>query len=178
MTFRHGVLTVAALAVLGLGVYLFIEVKATPATANVVRPDRVASTEPAPPPRDLPTGDSASARTRARIADRITTPRKLESVPATPAPAVPPEDLQKVDALMSEANKAYDGGEFDEAKQIALRVLGQDPTNVRMLRIVVSSSCIDGDSTDAQKHYLLLPTADRKQMQTRCARYGVTFTES
>ena len=46
---------------------------------------------------------------------------------------------------MSEANKAYDRGDFDDARTIAMQVLAIDPTNVRMLRIMVSAACIDGD---------------------------------
>jgi hypothetical protein len=83
----------------------------------------------------------------------------------------------KLDAVMSEANKAYDRGDFDDAKGIALKVLTKDPANIRMRRIVVSSACIDGDSTEAQKHYLQLPPSDREQMKVRCARYGVSFND-
>ena len=79
---------------------------------------------------------------------------------------------------MSEANKAYDRGDFGEAKDIARKVLASDPGNVRMLRIVVSASCIEGESVEAQQAYLKLPTADREQMKVRCARYGVSFNES
>ncbi len=60
---------------------------------------------------------------------------------------------------------------------IALKVLAKEPANVRMLRIVVSSSCIEGSAADAQKHYLSLPVSDREQMKVRCERYGVTFND-
>jgi len=46
---------------------------------------------------------------------------------------------------------------------------------VRMLRIMVSASCIDGDAAVAQAHYGKLPASDQEQMKVRCARYGVTF---
>jgi hypothetical protein len=107
-----------------------------------------------------------------------------KSVPSSPTPSLPPEkpdgpttDVKK-DNMMAEANKAYDAGELDDAMSIARKVLDDDPTNTRMRRIMVSASCILEDSTTAQKHYLLLPPADRETMRIRCARYGVTFTES
>lgn len=83
----------------------------------------------------------------------------------------------KLDAVMDEGNKAYDRGDFEEARQIAARVLAQEPTNVRMLRIVVSASCIEGDSAAAQTAYARLPVRDQEQMRIRCARYGIAFAE-
>ena len=83
----------------------------------------------------------------------------------------------KLDAVMDEANKAYDRGDFEEAKTIAGRVLATFPTNVRMLRIMVSASCIEGDSAVAETHYLKLPPNDQAQMRVRCARYGVMFPD-
>jgi len=76
---------------------------------------------------------------------------------------------------MDEANKAYDRGDLDEAKAIAQKVLVASPDNVRMLRIVVSATCISGDTAEAQKAYVLLPKSDREQMKTRCGRYGVNL---
>jgi hypothetical protein len=186
VTPRHVVLAVATLAVLAMGLYLFKEVRATPATANVVARPRpapaVADHAPEVHPPD-PRGLTAAVMSR----------RPREVVPPTPVQtpvrSEPPQPTgdpiadelarpnPKLDAVMSEANKAYDRGDFDEAKGIAIKVLAKDPANVRMLRIVVSSSCIDGDSTEAQRHYLQLPAPDRQQMKVRCARYGVTFDE-
>ncbi|HEY6180178.1 MAG TPA: hypothetical protein VIX73_37310, partial [Kofleriaceae bacterium] len=96
---------------------------------------------------------------------------------ASDSPAAPVEDLAgpKLDAVMDEANKAYDRGDYDDAKTIASRVLARQPTNVRMLRILVSASCIDGDSAAAQASFAKLPSGDQAQMRTRCARYGVAF---
>jgi hypothetical protein len=76
---------------------------------------------------------------------------------------------------MSEANKAYDSSYYDEARAIAGRVLARHPTNVRMLRIMVSASCIDGDGSAAQIYYARLPASDQDQMKVRCARYGIAF---
>jgi predicted Zn-dependent protease len=125
--------------------------------------------------------DRASRPAQARPSASTTRERpKDPEAPAAEAPAAEaqaPEEPHKLDALMAEANKTYDRGDLDEAKAIAQKVLAQTPNNVRMLRIVVSASCISGDNAEAQKAYLLLPKPDREQMKTRCARYGVTFTD-
>ena len=177
VTVRHILLTVAALAVLGLGIYLFFEVRATPATADVPR------TADPPVRDDAPEPARDSAPSQVAIPRRDTepegTPRPPRTTPTPPADAEKPNgnEVLKLDGLMSEATKAYDKGDFDEAKTFATKALGIEPGNVRMLRVMVSASCIDGNSTEAQKHYLLLPVADREQMKTRCDRYGVTFNE-
>jgi hypothetical protein len=178
---RHVLLTVAALAVLGLGVYLFFEVRASPATTEVPRrADKpvVVAADPEEPGEDPPPARDAAppARDARSAPDASTSSTPPPSVPDGPAPTG--TEIQKLDALMSEASKAYDSAYFDDAKTIAAKVLAQQPTNVRMLRIMVSASCIDGDSVEAQKHYLQLPVPDREQMKIRCARYGISFNET
>jgi predicted Zn-dependent protease len=96
------------------------------------------------------------------------------------APAQPPMShvmSGKLETSMTEANKAYDRGDLDEARQLAQKILMRQPGNERMLRIMVSSSCMDGDAADAQKYYNQLPPHDRSAMKTRCERYGITFTD-
>lgn len=180
MTVRHILLTVAALAVFGLGIYLFLEVRATPATADVPR-----RADPPPvrddAPEEKPVQDTAPSEVSIpRRRSEPTSPKAWKTAPTpTPPDEVKPSgtEVKNLDALMSEASKAYDRGEFEEAKGFAARALAIDASNVRMLRIMVSASCIDGASVDAQKWYLMLPTADREQMKVRCDRYGVTFNE-
>jgi hypothetical protein len=175
-------LTVAGLVVLGLGIYLFVEVRAAPATAEVIThaPPTAASHErvPAADTVERAVTPTPPPHREARIAPPA---REVPTASGAGTPAPPPEldhtvDITK-DATMAEANKAYDRGDLDEAQSIALKVLNTDPNNVRMLRIMVSSACILGDSVVAQKHYLTLPPADRAQMRTRCERYGVSFNE-
>lgn len=173
---RHILLTVAALAVFGLGIYLFLEVRATPATADVPRRGDTTVRDDAPAAEPV----KESAPSEVQIPKRGAEPRNPRGRNLIPTPTQPPatpEDDQKVDALMSEASKAYDRGEFDEAQNFARRVLKIEADNVRMLRIMVSASCIDGASVEAQKYYLLLPASDREQMKVRCDRYGITFNE-
>ena len=170
--------------VLGLGVYLFVEVRAEPAPLEPVMGR--ASRTPAPPPR-TPQGapqrdEPVAALAAPRSPPPQGAPRVIQATQATQAaPTLAGSDEPpvgaKLDAAMVEANRAYDRGDFDEAKAAAGRLLASDPTNVRMLRIMVSASCLDGDVTVAQAHYGRLPAGDQNQMKVRCARYGVTFPD-
>jgi hypothetical protein len=168
LTPRHVVLTIAAVAVLGMGVYLFVQVRATPAQAETPPIARPTSSSQPVAARPDPAGHSAPAHTQ----------------PAPPSPVVeaptPPDDQKAnphLDATMDQANKAYDHQDYDEAKAIAGKVLATQPDNIRMMRIMVSSSCIDGDMAVAQTYYDKLPKVDREQMKARCDRYGVAFKE-
>ena len=172
-------LAVAAVAVFGLGVYLYVAVNSpTDAVANV-RPrspgEAVTAEVPAPEP------DSAPATKPERQGRKSTIESgSRDSVAVTEPPPRPGANIDiKKDELMSSANKAYDEGEFDEAIVIAKKVLTEDPANVRMLRIMVSSSCINDDAETARKNYLLLAANgnDRSDMRRRCERYGITFPE-
>jgi hypothetical protein len=186
VTVRHAVLPVGALLVLGLGVYLFVEVRAQPAPVAARARPAAPSPEPAAPSPEPAAPDSADPAVQpvasphgSVAAQRPAAPVRPVGDPPRDAPAAPDGPLigPKLDAAMDEANKAYDQGEYDEAKQIARRVLAQNPTNVRMLRIIVSASCIEGDSAVAQAHFARLPAHDQEQMRVRCARYGVAFAD-
>jgi hypothetical protein len=177
--------------VLGLGVYLFVEVRAQPAvqiertsrpshsapvaqqTAAVApvtvheepsRPTAGPAARPAAPRSTAPVIASAAAPGGTGGAAGVSAQDDLDAGPA-------------LDAVMGEANKAYDRGELEDAKTIASRVLAKFPTNVRMLRVMVSASCIDGDTQVAVAHYAKLPAGDQEQMRVRCARYGVSFPD-
>jgi hypothetical protein len=185
VTTRHLALAVIAALVLAAGVYLFVEVrssgadvtvpKAEPAVVTVQHPEpAVAAAEPAPrqaeptphtPPRGL--GPKATVTPAPAMEREAPEPAIDEMMKANP----------KLDAIMDQANKAYDRQDFEEARAIAGKVLTKQPGNVRMLRIMVSSSCIDGDSAIAQKYYPQMPKLDRDQMKMRCDRYGVTLTD-
>lgn len=190
---RHVALAAGAVLVLGLGVYLFLEVRARPASAQVKPSERAVATresERAAPARAIEDGDRVAARavregaTTAAVEDgapdrpgatsrhSITSGFRERPRPEGTSPDKQPHKLAEV---MDEANKAYDRGDLDEAKAIAQKVLVASPNNVRMLRIVVSATCISGDTAEAQKAYVLLPVSDREQMKTRCGRYGVNF---
>jgi hypothetical protein len=185
VTVRHSLLAVGAVLVLGMTIYLVREVGRSPSAAQADRssapaPTQVATTPdvepppvrvgtPNPPPPRVATTDTSVAIERTPPVEEVQPPTSARILPTGPNP--------KLDAIMDEANRAYDQGEFDEAKQVAQKVLAQTPGNVRMLRIVVSSECIAGDGAEAQKYFAQLPVADREQMRTRCDRYGVTLKD-
>jgi hypothetical protein len=171
-----------------MAVYLLREVGRSPADAH-------ATAVPTPSPTAIavkPT-KSTDPPTHATLPTQPTKrPDAVVTDDTPPSPSVPQEvppptiaDIgmtgssanPKLDAVMSEANKAYDRGDFDEAKQIAEKVLAKNPGNPRMLRILVSSECIAGDQAVAQKYFAQLPAGDRAQMRTRCDRYGVTLKD-
>jgi len=166
-----------------MGVYLFLEVR-----SGLAAPDLAAV--PRPRASDLgPRPEEPKTEPVAKGSATVASPVKHVDSSAGPPPQVQPSDEShddvpadgkpnpKLDAIMDQANKAYDRQDFDEAKAIAGKVLAKLPNNVRMLRIMVSSSCIDGDVAIAQKYFPTLPKFDREQMKVRCDRYGVTLTD-
>ncbi len=84
---------------------------------------------------------------------------------------------KELQAGMSEANRLYDRADYDGARTKAQELLKEHPDNVRMLRVVVSSSCMMGDEKTAQAHYERLPERDQRHMRRRCSRYGVEFAD-
>jgi type IV secretory pathway VirB10-like protein len=186
VTPRHIALAVGSLVVLIAGLYLFVEVRSAPAqppsSPHTVTPTTppvvaVANDKPAPPPPPpsppvVEPDPPAAPPEDAAVADKPERPQinnpfrpKLGGITG------------KLETAMTEANKAYDRGDMDEARQLAQKILARQPGNERMLRIMVSSSCMDGDAAEAQKYYNQLPPHDRGAMKTRCERYGVTFTD-
>lgn len=192
------VLGAAAVLVLGASVYLFLQVRAKPAEAQASggRTAAKESTpgEPKPSPdakrteRAIPAPTSPDTNVAAKTDPAIVRqasgaiaklgevgdPSAIEDAAIADANGKPG---YKLDAIMAEANKAYDKMELDDARAYAQRVLKRLPTNARMLRIMVSSACIEGDQPEAQKHFNLLPERDREQMKTRCMKYQVQFTD-
>lgn len=169
-----------AFAILAVGVYLFLEVKATPAQA---KPTATVSARPAPIAEHTQVASQTPAPTPPAPTPRPPTPQttvqpQLGSAPIEPSPPIDETKVNlKLENMMELANKAYDRQDFDEASAIAGKLLQKDPNNVRMLRVMVSSNCIGGDSAIAQQYYERLPKFDRDQMKARCDRYGVVFKD-
>ena len=187
MSSRAAVLAGLSLAVLAAGVYLFIQVRASPAQAQVPPPAHAGargpeSTEPA-------VTHATSSDVAPQVGKRLerpvgvgtirgATPPVLEATDDRPAISeVPDKADPRFQLVLGEANKAYDRQDFEEARTIATKVLAKDPTNTRMLRIMVSSHCIEGDQAAAQTYYDKLPEFDRQQMTKRCLTYGVSFKD-
>jgi hypothetical protein len=184
----------AALVALG-GVYLLVQVRASGAAA----PSEQALAEArARHARTAPPSMSATRPQRDGIVPSIPkpdrpAPRPDEEPPARPTSkfdgpnlaAMPGMSLERaeatagvdpeLDSAMLETNKLYDRHQFDEARTQALKLLERAPGSVRMMRVVVSSSCILGDGDTAQKYWTELPEFDRGQMTSRCERFGITF---
>ncbi|MBS1119436.1 MAG: hypothetical protein H6Q90_1664 [Deltaproteobacteria bacterium] len=202
VTLRHILLAAVATLVLGLGLYLFHAVHSSPEPAqpsprSAVSPSAPEHGPPAPtlaadpdpvrtpgtPSRGAGSGSNPLVSRLLRRPHPAGQGTKLTDVAATDPEEVPagsPADgtrAQKLDIIMAEANKAYDRGDFDEARSFAQKVLQTAPGNPRMLRILVSAACIEGDGPEAQKVFGQLPAADREQMKTRCSKYGVTFVD-
>jgi hypothetical protein len=178
---KSAVLAAATLGVVVLAVYLFVQVRATPARAGSTHvaarptpPSHAPEPTQTPPSSDAPAAPpSPGTKPNARV------PRIGTEVDGPPPPTAIDDGKVnvKLDNMMEQANKAYDTQDFDNAIAIAGKVLAKEPNNVRMLRIMVSANCIQGDSVIAQQHYERLPKFDREQMRSRCDRYGVTFKE-
>jgi hypothetical protein len=180
VTWRHAVLAIGAFLVLVVAVHLFREVRARPAEAQVHATS--ASSPPAAAAHETETQDEPAARAGAtpappaivRKTDAPGTPAKINEIKTDdPEGSGGAGSAVRIDAIMAEANKAYDRGDFDEAKSIANKVLAKLPGNPRMLRILVSVACIDNDAGAAQAAYQILPAPDQTQMRTRCSRYGI-----
>jgi hypothetical protein len=176
-------LPLAAVLVLGLGVYLLVEVRAQPAppATRVAPRDRAVA-----PAASVP--QVAAPGPQAQVIETPPSPDRMASRPADTARRASPPALEAaptadlvgpaLDAAMADANSAYDRGDFEDARTLASRVLARHPTNVRMLRIMVSAACIEGDQAAAQTHYTALPADDQGQMKIRCARYGISFPDT
>ena len=179
---RHVVLGLVAAAVLIAGVYLFIEVRSTSPA--------IAAAPPSHPPEATQVSDEHPVDRHGPAPSVHTDHVAGTGVSAPPPPSAASDDESsddtvaaldkpnpKIDAIMDQANKHYDKGEWEDAKLIAAKVLTKQPNNIRMMRIMVSASCVDGDTTVAQKWFDQLPKPDREQMKVRCDKYAVTFKE-
>jgi hypothetical protein len=94
-----------------------------------------------------------------------------------PMPDVDSDPRLERSTAKDEANRAYDKQDYDGAMTKALEVLAQEPGDIRMLRVVVSSACQLGDADKAKQFWQQLPPHDQNQMTRRCQRFGITFAE-
>lgn len=188
-------LGIAAGAVLAATVYLFVEVRSTPAAAqpshaaaSAVSGADVGAAQPAdPPPAAAPSAPKWDPGPHAQVGPPLVGHPDVAAMQHALPPAGESVEDQlkgehanpKLEMVMREANQAYDHTDYDEAMAIAGKILSKDPTNVRMLRVMVSSACMEGDSITAQKYFAQLPKPDQAQMRVRCSdKSGITFTDS
>jgi len=103
--------------------------------------------------------------------------RKKEAKPIAHIPIVEPPKMpsKPLAQRMDDANHLYDARLYEESREAAFVILREDEDNVRMKRIVVSSSCILGERDIAEPSYNTLPARDQRQMARRCKPYGIDF---
>jgi hypothetical protein len=182
-----GLLSLGALVILAGLVYLFLQVTddTGPAAAPAATNDRPRPREDVPPDPETPDVTPGSGTLIAKAdggRPRVdfttgggTTPRPSVDPPATGGDDDGTSPDVDIELAMDEANKSYDHNDYEAAVKQALRVLGKTPDSVRMLRIVVSSSCLMGDADTATKYFGQLPARDQSDMVKRCSRYDIAL---
>lgn len=80
---------------------------------------------------------------------------------------------ETLEERMDLANRRYNSRDYEGAIEQALSILAQHPDNVRMLRVIVSSSCLTGDEDMARKYYPKLPEKAQRIMRVRCGRNDI-----
>ncbi len=73
---------------------------------------------------------------------------------------------------LKQATRYYDKGDYPAALESALLVLENDPRNIKMLRVVVSTKCALNEVDSARSYSKRLPRRDQRQMRTRCKNWG------
>jgi hypothetical protein len=178
-----------AATLVAAGAYLLLQVSAAPmkhdvsVTPSMVGPTKVASSDPAQSQPAIPhpavrSSGSATAGTNPAIPEATTD--EADEKPAIDVMRLPDTDPRlTATAAFDEANKAYDRGDYESARAIASKLLTKNPNNTRLMRIVVSTGCMTGDTSESvASTYRALPAADREQMRVRCDRYNIHFNDA
>lgn len=179
MLARVAVIALGAVLLLLTGV-LFVQVGEGPrqhgagddGSVSSATPRRTAEERDEGAPSSASSASSAPASAPSGASENRTEPAPPPVDPSSPAAISAAANLQ-----FDEANKLYDRREYEDARFLALHLLREHSTSVRMRRVVVASSCIMGDNELAQQHYLFLPAKDRADMRERCTTYGLIFRE-
>lgn len=199
MEVRRIILPVAVVGVLGLVVALLLGLREPDAGAKV-SPDRLAEARaeyerrnklaaaavPDPPPAaasDRAPREPVRPKERAdQVFEKQPRERPNNARPAAAALSMrqPSVSLSaggggdpELKKRMAEVSAAYDSGDYPTAHDLAIKVLEDSPRNIKMLRVVVSTSCSQGDGDLARSYASRLPERDRKAMAGRCERWGV-----
>jgi hypothetical protein len=195
---RSIILSIAALGVLGMGIYLYLQVRAdpiesAPPSTVVVAPrgvpiDRistpVAASLPAPtlavpavPAQPVvPSGQDGSAVAvgSANSAPPVVPAMAMRALTARPNGIVLHPMLGHVvsnanpDQMLDQADKAVAAGDLAGAQKIAVAVIGQVPGNVRALTLLATTACAQADQAAAQRAYAQLPSDARSAVKAGC----------
>ena len=87
-----------------------------------------------------------------------------------------PEEISKSEPesqTLQRAKKLYDKGDYPGALEAALKILETDPSNLKMLRVAVSTKCALNEVEAAKSYLERLPRRDQRQMRIRCKNWGV-----
>ena len=179
-------------AIVGSGVYLLLQVTAPTSPVQVVSNQNKSGKSASPNQPGNPSNNGRPVG-RANSPNNTTVPGSVTGSGAAEPVYEDPEDRPAIDVLhlgendprlmasaaFDEANRAYDRGDFENARAMANKLLTKNPGNVRLMRIVVSSACMTGDTSDTvAATFRQLPPNDRDQMRVRCERYNVHFADS
>ncbi|MCB9561744.1 MAG: hypothetical protein H6709_16625 [Kofleriaceae bacterium] len=194
MSLKSIAVAVAGTLTLGALILLMLDVRAAPAAPNQAKiadararhkRTAVAPTPPADPwstaRREADTSPPPVTRPRPAVEPTVTPrapapslPRATTAVTGTNLDADPRLDMA---TAKDEANRLYDRQDFEGAMNLAMKVLANEPGDIRMLRVMVSAGCQMGDADKAKQFWVQLPEHDKNQMARRCQRFGVTFTD-
>jgi hypothetical protein len=196
---RSIILSIAAVAVLGFAIYLYVQVHGE-RTVSPTPPRRVAAAAaigdvtPAVAPA-APTVAAVPAPTITAPAP-VAAPRQDGSAaadgsanPAHPVPVTPLIRAQTgrwgnpvfggrvghaaskadPDQMLDQADKAVAAGELDRAASLAGAVAKQAPGNVRALSLLVTTACAQGKQPVAQEYYVQLPADARGAVKSACS---------
>jgi hypothetical protein len=140
--------------------------------------DRVGKRRKSPPPlrAEKPAEDDEEKRvprTPLGIPRRIPAAKQtFEGARVAPKVDTDDED-DETKKQMKEATRLYDKGNYPAALEEALKVLDENPRNIKMLRVAVSALCSTGEVEKAQRYLAGLPKRDQVQMRRRCRKWGV-----
>lgn len=167
---------IPAVAVLGVGVYLVISVRRTPAAAPAKATPvtaAVAASEPAARPKPvMPIAPRLAAAVPGQSAAGSSAPSQRPAIDRLiqehPNPQLRP--------VVDQADQAYDRHDYKAATALATKVLARDPNNRAMLRLMGATACRQGDAAKAQTYFDRLPPLDRMQMKAQCSRGNPGYT--
>ena len=187
-------LGIGALFISALVIYLFIEVRAEPGVD--VDPDKLAEAKSR-------AERSQAARERSKPIARADSSARVKAPEPEPEPEIaaharaddsPPIAVAGVSAginitppdldgkpfveKIKVARKLYGKRRYEQAYELALKLLEEEPNNRRVLRVVIASACVMAKPEEAESYYerLKMPR-DRTQMRRRCKAYGVELSE-
>ena len=191
-------LSAVAVAVLGFGVYLLVQVQTGPAGADPVThgsaqpiargSDTVTSPHPALVPARPARPAMGPATGPVAATDGATDPAAgsgssgsavAQAGSAVPEPHVHRPTLfqapghggskAKIDHMLDESARAYDAGNYERAKAIASKIASRQPDNARALQILTVTACAQNDAATAQGYYNRLPPTNRDAAKASCS---------